>query len=263
MPTRTAKIKALTPTTRANSSPKRHTFSTAMTSATPIIAARFITPKAMSTSISAQQHPTQYRPCSMPARRSRKRPVERRVVQQVGERGAAVAEAAELERGQLVDAEGCEGGDRRRRGRARDARRPAPRTPRPRRRRRPRQAPMPGGSRRPARRGGRCGDARIVRSYTATNGHTDGNIIAAIISAHMATNSPSPRPIVPGIADMSRLVAQPIVATQATTARTTRTTPDAGIRRRRGSGRAAPATSTIRPTRRTGWRTRSGPHRSS
>jgi hypothetical protein len=42
------------------------------------------------------------------------------------------------------------------------------------------------------------------RAYTAANGATDGSIIAAIISAHTATNAAKSKPIVPDIALMPR-----------------------------------------------------------
>jgi hypothetical protein len=46
--------------------------------------------------------------------------------------------------------------------------------------------------------------SRNIREYSEANGVTDGSIIAAIISAHTATNAPRPRPMVPGIAPIWR-----------------------------------------------------------
>ena len=59
------------PMARANVSPCRHTFSTAITAASPTIAPTFITPNATMRSISAQQQPRQNHPWLAPARRSR------------------------------------------------------------------------------------------------------------------------------------------------------------------------------------------------
>ena len=50
------------------SSPKRVTFSRKISPARPSIHASCIVPSATSTAISAQQHPTQMRPCVEPAR---------------------------------------------------------------------------------------------------------------------------------------------------------------------------------------------------
>ena len=174
-----------------------------------------------------------------------------------------MAEAAELERGQLVDAEGGERGHRRHTGQRRDDRRPAPRTPRPRRRRRRRPAPRPAGSRRRARRGGRRGEpgscARRRRRTATPTAASSPSSSAPTWPRTRPARGPS-CPASPTCRGCSpRRWWPPTPGRRARPGR--RRTPAAAARR--GSGRAASATSAIRPTRRTCWRTRCGLRRSS